>query len=75
MSRVLIFLKWLACFCFLALQQPFLVWTRPRKHSLLLGAVTDFFRSKSQVVAEQVLFALVFLFRPAEKNRRNHHLP
>ena len=55
MSRVLISLKRLACFCFLVPQQRFLVWTRPQQHSLLLGTVTDLFRSKSQVVAENAL--------------------
>ncbi len=55
LSRALIFIKRLLCFCFHTLQHWFLSWTRPPKTSLLLGTVADLARGKSELVAENAL--------------------
>jgi len=55
MSRVFISIKHLLCSCFQILQDGFLRWTRPLNTSLLLGALADLARGKSELVAENAL--------------------
>jgi len=57
LSRVFISIKHLVCSCFHILQDGFLRWTRPLNTSLLLGALADLARGKSELVAEKRSYA------------------
>jgi hypothetical protein len=69
MSRVFISIKHLVCSCFHILQDGFLRWTRPLNTSLLLGALADLARGKSELVAENALLRqqLIILRRQSKR--------
>src|SRR6266566_5009211 len=69
LSRALIFIKRLLCFCFHTLQHWFLSWTRPPKTSVLLGTLADLARGKSALVAENALLRqqLIILRRQSKR--------
>ena len=69
MSRVFISIKHLVCSCFHILQDGFLRWTRPLNTSLLLGALADLARWKSELVAENALLRqqLIILRRQSKR--------
>jgi putative transposase len=69
MFRVLISIKHLVCSCFHILQDGFLRWTRPLNTSLLLGALADLARGKSELVAENALLRqqLIILRRQVKR--------
>src|SRR6266446_5435133 len=69
MSRVFISIKHLVCSCFHILQDGFLRWTRPLNTSLLLGALADLARGKSELVAENALLhqQLIILRRQSKR--------
>ncbi len=55
LSRVFISIKHLVCSCFHILQDGVLRWTRSLNTSLLLEALADLARGKSDLVAENAL--------------------
>ena len=55
MHGILAFIKRLISMSFQLLHHRFINWTKPATTSLLLGAVTDLARSKSELVAENAL--------------------
>src|SRR6266446_2565714 len=69
MSRVFISIKHLVCSCFHIFQDGFLRWTRPLNTSLLLGALADLARGKSELVAENALLRqqLIILRRQSKR--------
>jgi hypothetical protein len=54
---ILTFMQRMTGGCLQSLQQRFVVWTKPDTTSLLLGALTDLSRSKSELVAENARLA------------------
>ncbi len=69
MHKILIFIKRLTDFCLQSLHHRFVVWTKPGITSLILGTLTDLARSKSELVAENVLLRqqLVILRRQVKR--------
>jgi putative transposase len=55
MQRILTFITWLTRLCLRSLGDRFVAWTTPESTSLLLLALTDLARSKSELVAENAL--------------------
>jgi putative transposase len=55
MQRILTFITWLTRLCLRSLNDRFVAWTTPESTSLLLLALTDLARSKSELVAENAL--------------------
>ena len=53
--RILIFIMRLTGVWLQSVNQRFVAWTKPDTTSLLLGTLTDLFRSKSELVAENAL--------------------
>src|SRR6266487_4919329 len=55
--------------CFQSLHHRFVAWTKPSNTSLMLGTVTDFARSKSELVAENALLRqqLIILHRQVKR--------
>ncbi len=69
MGRVLTHLLRLKGFCLDVLHPRFVRWTKPLTPSLLLGALTDLGRSKSQLIAENALLRqqLIILSRQVKR--------
>ena len=55
MSGLLNFSKQMTSMCLQSLRHRFVDWTKPSNSSLILGAVADLARSKSELVAENAL--------------------
>jgi putative transposase len=53
--EILTFITRLISFCLQSLHNRFVSWTKPSNSALLLGTLTDFSRSKSELVAENAL--------------------
>ena len=53
--RILLFIKRLTRLCLQPLHHRFIDWTKPSDTALILGTLTDFSRSKSELVAENAL--------------------
>jgi putative transposase len=68
-QRILTFITWLTRFCLQSLHHRFIAWTTPDTTSLLLGTLTDFSRSKSDLVTENALLRqqLIILRRQVKR--------
>jgi putative transposase len=68
-QRILTFITWLTRFCLQSLHHRFIAWTIPDTTSLLLGTLTDFSRSKSDLVTENALLRqqLIILRRQVKR--------
>jgi hypothetical protein len=53
--EILTFITRLISFCLQSLHHRFVDWTKPSNTALILGTLTDFSRSKSELVAENAL--------------------
>ncbi len=53
--EILTFITRLISFCLQSLHHRFVDWTKPSNTALILGTLTDLFRSKSELVAENAL--------------------
>jgi putative transposase len=66
---IVAFIKRMTCMSFQSLHHRFVDWTKPSTTSLLLGAVTDLSRRKSELVAENALLRkpLIILRRQVKR--------
>ena len=60
MQGILTFFKRLASHGFQSLQHRFIAWIKPDTTSLLLGALTDLARSKSELAAENAFLRQLY---------------
>jgi putative transposase len=69
LQRILIFIMRLAGVWLQSVTQHFVAWTKPDTSSLLLGTLTDFARSKSELAAENALLRqqLIILRRQVKR--------
>src|SRR5215472_18059664 len=68
-QRILTFIMWLTGYWLRSLNDRFVAWTKPDTTSLLLGALTDLARSKSELAAENALLRqqLIILRRQVKR--------
>src|SRR5215470_14690758 len=68
-QRILTFITWLTGYWLRSLNDRFIAWIKPDTTSLLLGALTDLARSKSELVAENALLRkpLIILRRQVKR--------
>ena len=59
-QRILTFIMWLTGYWLRSLNDRFVAWTKPDTTSLLLGALTDLARSKSELAAENAFLRQLY---------------
>jgi hypothetical protein len=74
-QRILTFVTCLTHLCLRSLHYRFVTWTKPDTNSLLLATLTDLSRSKSELVAENVLLRqqLIILRRQVSREQLLPH--